>query len=343
MDFRPDDDQSMIAESIGTALRDLCTPAQLRAMIDSGSDFDAARWSALADLGLGGTLLSEDQGGLGLGEVEFTAIAESCGRVLLPEPLVQSSGIALPLLAELGETGLDALIDGSQHAVLVHPLMPFVPVADRASVIIVADTDGNLSIGAPDAMDLSRQASADPLQPLYRVSATDRARRLPASDHTRAALERAADRGALFAAAQMLGASRTAVTLAVEYAKERQQFGRPIGANQAVKHMLAEVQVGIEFLAPILQGAAALAHRQDGLSRAHVSHARLRAAEVVHHATTTAIQVHGAMGYSWETDVHLYLKRGLILSQAWGGRDYHLARVADRAFGQDIGPGVLVG
>jgi alkylation response protein AidB-like acyl-CoA dehydrogenase len=340
MDFRLTEEQEMIAETLGAALADLAGSRELRRMIDAGETFSAPRWRALAELGLCGVLAPEDAGGLGLTEIEFAGIAERCGFALLPEPLTESAGVALPLLAELRRSefadAVAGLAAGEGHVALFHPDMPLAPHAETARLVIVADEDGGLAIGKPAEMGLTRQPAADPLTPLFSAAPGRDAHRIEATAVTRAALARAADRGALFAACQMAGVAAAACDLSVAYVKERQQFGRPIGANQAIKHMLAEVQVGIEFLRPVLQAAAATAPRVDALSRAHMSHARLRAAEVVDRATRSAVQAHGAMGYSWETDVHLHLKRGLVLSGAWGRESVHRERVAARALGAGV-------
>ncbi len=337
MDFRLTEEQDMIAETLGASLSELCAPQDLRRMIGAGETFDPARWRVLADLGFCGVLLPEGAGGLGLTEVEFAVIAERCGAALLPEPLVESAGVALPLLADLDLPELAEAVaemaGGEGHAVLFHPQMPLAAHAGSARLAIVAHGDGGIAVGWPEDMGLVAQPGADLLLPLFSAAPGDGAVRVAASDATRRAVARAADRGALFAACQMAGIAQAAVDLAVAYAKERQQFGRPIGANQAIKHMLAEAQAGIEFLRPVIQGAAALAHRDDTLSRAHISHARLRAADAADRAARAAIQVHGAMGYSWEVNAHLHLKRGLVLASSWGGRDHHLDRIAARAFG----------
>ena len=202
--------------------------------------------------------------------------------------------------------------------------------ANSAQVILSSDNTGDVFYGTPSEMDIAAQPCADPLTPLFSIgSGGQKLENGPNNIHE--ALARAHNRGALFAAAQMLGVAQAALDITVEYSKERQQFGRPIGGNQAVKHLLAEVQVGIEFLRPVVYAAAAMLANGNQNASAHISHARLRAAEVVQLATERAIQVHGAMGYSWEADVHLFLKRGMVLARQWGTTDQHFDRVAERA------------
>ncbi|WP_418594958.1 acyl-CoA dehydrogenase family protein [Ponticoccus sp. (in: a-proteobacteria)] len=331
MDFRFTEEQDMIAETVQDALRDLCSTAQLRAMHKAGQTYDADRWAALADLGLNGILLPEAQGGLALDEVTMCRVAQACGAALLPEPLVDHAGVALPLLAELARScaapdllqPVSDMAQGDGHTVLFSPVQPFAVAADTARIVIHAPTQGQISIGPAETFDLTAQPTADPLTLLHSCQVTGGSRRLAASPRTEAALARANARGALFAAAQLLGVAQAALDLAVDYAGDRQQFGRPIGSNQAVKHMLAEVQVQVAFLKPVVYAAAALISREDDFSRGQISHAWLRAIDVADRATRVAVQVHGAMGYSWETDVHLYLKRALVLSGQWGTRFCH--------------------
>jgi alkylation response protein AidB-like acyl-CoA dehydrogenase len=191
----------------------------------------------------------------------------------------------------------------------------------------------------PGAASLTRRDSIDPFRRLFTVT-------FAASTHTRVAgaeaaaglLALALDRGALFAAAQGLGLAQRCVDMAAAYAKARVQFGKPIGANQAVKHHLATCQTKIEFARPVVHAAAAQVGRQDLHSRARVSHAKLAALAAADLAARTAIQVHGAMGYSWEVDAHFHLKRTLSLTGAWGDEAFHRARVAARAFGAPLDP-----
>ncbi|WP_157020221.1 acyl-CoA dehydrogenase family protein [Mesorhizobium xinjiangense] len=335
MDFRFTEEQEMIAETLESLLGDICSTAHLRKMIDAGQTYEASRWQALAELGLCGVLVPEDLGGLGLSEIEFVRIAEICGAFLLPEPLVESAGVALPLLAQIcgTDTALKDIVAqlavGEGHAVLFHPAMPLAAHADTARFVLRSDGK-RIKYGRPGEMGVQAQLAADPLTPLFSIAVGEGCSDSLPSEQIEKAVATARDRGALFAAARMTGIAQSALDQAVAYAREREQFGKPIGSYQAVKHRLAEVQVAIEFVRPVLYAAAALVARGDDLARAHVAHAWLRAGETVRLATERAVHVHGAMGYSWEADIHLFLKRALVLSRSWGSRDLHLEHVAMR-------------
>ena len=122
------------------------------------------------------------------------------------------------------------------------------------------------------------------------------------------------------------------------YAAERKQFGKPIGSYQAIKHHLASAQVRVEFARPVVHAAAGLPPGTGTFARARVSHALLAAGEAADFAVRQSLQVHGAMGYSWEVDVQFCLKRALWLTHAWGSPAHHRDRVATRAFGLPLGP-----
>ena len=343
MDFRFTEEQQMTGDVMRELVSDHCTPADLRRLLQSGQARDEARWQKLVEMGLQGTLVPESRGGLGLAPVDFVQVAEACGTACLPEPLIDNAGIALPFLASLAGDALTAetlrrALDGGMTVALSHPANPFVADADTAGAIVIATPD-EVRICAPDDVELVRQDSADPFRRLFAIeSPAAPGAHVDAGPDLAAALTAALDRGALFAAAQLVGIGQRAIEMAVDYAKERRQFGKPIGTYQAVKHMLAEAQVAIEFARPVVHAAAAQSPRQDVQSRARISHAKLAAAEAADRACRTAIQVHGAMGYSWEVDVHFYLKRSLALSNWWGDRRLHADRIAERVFGAPLGP-----
>jgi alkylation response protein AidB-like acyl-CoA dehydrogenase len=164
---------------------------------------------------------------------------------------------------------------------------------------------------------------------------------LASGDKARQLLASALDRGALAAAAQALGVAQRLIDLSVSYTRDRKQFGQVVGSFQAVQHLMANVAVKLEYAkAPVQRAASEIAR---GTSRASlaVSHAKLVACEAAALAARNSIQVHGAMGYTWEVDVHIFAKRAWVLESAWGDRAFHKLRVTDAvlAEGAAIGPG----
>lgn len=339
MNFTFSDEQTMMADVARQLLTDTCDPAALRAQMASGAARDDARWAAIAETGLTGVLAPETAGGMGLSEPDFVLIAEAAGFVALPEPLVEHAGVAAPLLAAAAPEHplLAEAASGAATLAVGHPTNPFVADADTAAALLL-DHQGEVHLVQRGAVALVREPSIDPFRHLFRVDWTPTAAtRLTSAEIGRPLWDAALDRGALFAAAQCLGLAQRSIDLAVAYAKERQQFGKPIGSYQAVKHLIASAQVAVEFARPVVHAAAADLHRASPQSRARISHAKIAAAEAADLAARTSIQVHGAMGYSWEVDVHLFLKRALALTYAWGDPAFHRARVEARVFGQPTG------
>ena len=340
MNFTFTDEQKMLAEVVRKLMDDRCPPPALRSLMDAGAVHDKGRWTAIVETGLVPVLVPAEQDGLGLDEIDFAIVAEAAGRAALPEPLVEHAGIALPLLAAAapGHALLAAAMAGEVTVAVGHPVNPLVADADTAAALLLVH-DGEIHLVERDAVRLIRKPSIDPFRRLFAVEwAPSPATRLATAATAGPLLADALDRGALFAAAQCLGIAQRCVDLAVDYAKERAQFGKPIGSYQAVKHLLANVQVKIEFARPVLHSAAARFAARDVRSRAVISHAKLVAAEAADLSARTAIQVHGAMGYSWEVDVHFFLKRALALTYAWGDPAFHTARVEQRVLNHPLGP-----
>jgi alkylation response protein AidB-like acyl-CoA dehydrogenase len=169
----------------------------------------------------------------------------------------------------------------------------------------------------------------DGAQRLFRVAWTPSAQtRLAAGAAARALLAAAVDRGALATAAQLLGVATRLIEEAVRYAKQREQFGRAIGSFQAIKHMLASAQVALEFARPVVYRAAFGVARGLPTRARDVSHAKIAASAAAAQAARTALQVHGAIGYTWEVDLHIWMKRAWALEASWGTSAWHRARVA---------------
>ena len=334
MNFTFSDEQRMFAEAAQTVLAETCEPLRLRRMLNDAAPFDAERWAAIVETGLTQVLLPEACGGLGLGALEFVLIAEAAGRNLLPEQLVESAGVAAPLLAVVSPAS-GYLTDQGARIAIGHPINPLVADADVADAILLHH-EGATHLVKPSQVTLTRRASVDPLRRLFAVEWSP-ARSSQIAGDVRLWAD-ALERGALFSAAQGLGLAQRAVDLAVAYASERQQFGKPIGSYQAVKHLLASAQVKIEFARPVLHAAAASFEARDVFSRARISQAKIACLEAADLAARASLQVHGAMGYSYEVDVHLVLKRALGLTFTWGDPAFHRARVAERVFGHANGP-----
>jgi len=222
-----------------------------------------------------------------------------------------------------------------------HALSPFVTDAAAADVLLLPDGD-ELHILEPGAVELSHQPGNDPGRRLYTASWTPAgATRVAEGDAGRALQAAALDRGALACASGQLGVADRLIEMASAYACQREQFGVPIGSFQAVKHMLATAKVKLEYARPAVHRAAhAVAADTRGRS-VTVSMAKVMACDAAALAARTALQVHGAIGYTWEQDLHIWMRRAWSLEMAWGRNDFHRRRVGDAILseGARLGPG----
>ncbi|MFZ4688079.1 MAG: acyl-CoA dehydrogenase family protein [Polymorphobacter sp.] len=323
MDLLLTADQTGLAESVRTFLAGTHGPTVLR-RLDAGPNRDPAIWQALTDMGLPGLCVPENAGGLGLGLLDAALIAVECGRFCVAEPLVDTAFTAAPLLASTPGTDeiLQQIAAGTARIALAHPINPCIADLETAThwlgTALSPVTSGRFSVVA---------ASVDPLRNLSARQDT------PANPGL-------LDHAALMTAAQLIGIAEAMLQQATDYAKLRTQFGQPIGAFQAVKHQLATAAVGLEFARPAVWVAAQSLQDRNPHAPAHISHAKIAAGDAATSIAETAIQVHGAMGYTYEVDLHFWMKRSWALSAAWGDRAFHLARLdaAIIAGGMPIGP-----
>jgi alkylation response protein AidB-like acyl-CoA dehydrogenase len=333
MEFAFTEDQRTITEAVREMLAESCETAALRKMLERGDAIDEGRWATIRDMGLIGMLAPESVGGLGLGMADLAPIAEAAGYVALPEPLIELAGIAIPLLAELDDDkGWLARAVAGEIVAVGHPSNPFVTDADLAGALLLADGE-DIHLVAQEAVTVTREPSIDPFRRLFKVQWTPSPATLVGRNWTTTG-----DRGAVLAAAQMIGLGQRCIDASVAYARDRLQFGRPIGQNQAVKHLLANAQVAIEFARPVVLAAAAELPLGSLASRARAAHAKIAAADAADLAARNAVQVHGAMGITWEVDIHFFLKRALALKFAWGTSAQHLGTVMQRIISLPTGP-----
>lgn len=332
MDFTFSQDQILFRDSVRDFLVNEVTPQRIRAAWDSDSGRDPALWQQLAELGLTGLTVPEAQGGLGMSELDFVLLAQECGYVALPEPLVNSVMVATPLLCQLGgalaqewlprvAAGEARVLAGLEHNQLVEDAH----VAD----LLLLDRDGALYALTPDQYQVRRNESVDPSRRLFAVEIAAGNKPVLTGDAAAMLIDATLARGALAAAAQCLGLAQRMVDLSVAYTSDRQQFGKPVGSFQAVKHHLANVAVRLEYAKPAVHRAAYSVAIGDPAAARHVAHAKLAASEAANLAAKHAIQVHGAMGYTWEVDLHIFMKKAWALAGTWGDAGLHKARVMD--------------
>ena len=325
MKFALDDEQRQFAASLRELLTAVDVPSAARRWAVGDAGEGRALWKQLADLGVTALAVPRDVGGLGAHPVDLVVAVEQLGRHAVPGPVVESV-VAVPvLLAEIGHRDwLPALADGELLATLVAPPdVPFALDADVAGLVLAADGAVG-AVGVVDGPVGTPVRSIDPTRRLFRPGPAR-----PLATDLPGAVARAVNFGVLGCAAQLLGLGTGLLEMAVEHARRRTQFGQPIGAFQAVAHQLADVYVALELARPLVYAAAvALGSRCDTATR-DVSAAKVAAGDAAHRAARTALQVHGALGYTHEHDLPLWLTKSRALVAAWGTPAAHRARVRE--------------
>ena len=356
MYFAFSDEQIALRQAVRQVLEHECPIAALRAADAASAEEGAAvavkRWNVLAELGAPALLVPESAGGLGLGDVDLVGVLEEAGWAALPEPLLETAGLAAPVLATLSPAApaadaLAALVE--RHATVA---VGGIDVgAGGLSSPTTVSADGMLHtprvVGASgaDVMLLSCRDADSGWQVHAIPASVCTMRPTPTLDSTRhlaavqwpisgdtllaygvaadAIVQLMADRAAAGSAALLIGLADRMITMAADYARERQQFGKPIGSFQAVKHLLADARVKLEFARPATYRAAwSLATSQPTVSH-DASMAKTMASDAADRAARVALQVHGAIGYTWECDLHFFMKRTWALSRAWGDASTH--------------------
>jgi len=334
--FAFSDQQLEFRDAVRQVLDKECTTDHLRAAYAAPAA-RTPRWATLADLGVTGLTVPEDHGGLGLDGLDLVLLLEESGRVALPEPLVETTALAAPLLAGAGREHADAwlapiAVGGVAAAVGIGPgVTAGIAGAQGADLFLLEATgaDGT-ELHAVPASDVAAEPvpSLDPTRRLATVRWDPRPDTVVASgEDARSAADAVRARAAVATAAQLLGLADRMITLAADYARERTQFGRPIGSFQAVKHLLAGAQVQLEFARPVVYGAAWAGARDAPGAARLASMAKATASDAATEAARVSLQVHGAIGYTWECDLHLFLKRAWALAAAWGDAGHHRSLV----------------
>ncbi|MFI8260499.1 MULTISPECIES: acyl-CoA dehydrogenase family protein [unclassified Streptomyces] len=316
MRFLPTGEQSDFARALHGLLGASEVPAAVRAWGAGDHGPGRALWSRLAGTGLFALAADEAHDGAGLLPVELALGFVELGRAGVPGPVVETAAAAVLLseLARLGEEGpakrfLPGLVAGEALATLTLPGGgPYALDADAAAYCFTVSAAGELRLAGAGEGGLLR--STDPARRLSRPAPDGEP--LAAGPRVLAAAGTALGWARLLTAAQCLGVGEALLASTVRYAKQRTQFGTPIGGFQAVKHRLADTLLALEFARPLVWAAAL------GLTPWEVAAAKLAAGEAAYAAAMTALQLHGAVGYTEELDLSLWLRKARPLRDAWG-------------------------
>lgn len=316
------DEQKALRGSVRESLAQLCPVGTVRAAwADRAVARDTCR--GVADLGLLGVLVPEGAGGLGLDARDAVTLAYECGYVGLPGPFIDTAWVAAPALAQAGESAswlVRDLVAGTCWVSVRPPTSPFASDVDLADLVLVLEP-GSAALYSPAAVSLVAEQGVDGARRPFRVTPAG------APLITLPGPSEAFDRGVLASAAFQLGLGRRMLDLALGYVKVREQFGRPVGSYQAVQHHLANVEVALAFAAPLAWRAACSLATGHPEASTHASMAHLRASGAATIAGRAALQVHGAIGYTTEHDLHLFLKRAWSMQRAWGDPHFHRRRI----------------
>jgi alkylation response protein AidB-like acyl-CoA dehydrogenase len=324
VDFGFSDEQQEIQRTARELLAARYTPAKLRGLAESRS-YDDAIWSEIRELGWPGIAIPEEYGGQGLGVVELVILCEELGYVCAPSPFL-SNAIAGLVIAEGGTDAqrarwLPGIASGEAlGAAALDPNEPaLVADAEGAAVLVVPVGDGGGLLEAKDAR----------IEALELIDATRSYARVSAPEAEPIPVETGLYRGMVATCGELVGLSQKALEMAVAYAKEREQFGRPIGSYQAVSHRCANMLYDVEEARSLTYYAAwcADAEPESLMLGAHM--AKARASDTATSVTNAALQVFGGIGFTWEHDLHFLLKRAEVMSQLLGSATQHRGRVAE--------------
>ena len=362
MYFDLTDEQQAIKSTAHDFLAARYKSEHIRELAESDLGFEQADWDEMAELGWPGLALPEEWGGQGLGIVELAILFEEMGYALAPSPLFSNTiaGVALALggsdeqrerllrplaggklrgtpalwdagtPATIGDFTLEARADGD--GIVLDGEKVLVMDAAAADFLLVATSDGRRHVvqrGA-DGVTVVPSTSIDPTRRLYSVR-LEGVRVAPEDS-----LPAAADdyfpvfhRVCVALAAESTGVAQRTMEMAVEYAKDRQQFGRPIGSYQAVSHRCAQMLLETENARSAVYGAAWAADAEPESLPTAASMAKAYASDAGWRVPDASIQVHGGIGFTWEHDLHFFLKRGKANASMFGDAKWHRERVAD--------------
>jgi alkylation response protein AidB-like acyl-CoA dehydrogenase len=341
------DEQQQLRDTVRRFLADRATISDhARAMLDDPKGTTEPVWAGLAQLGVMGLLIPAEHGGTGMGMVEVGVVSEELGAALDPGPWL-SSAVAAPralarfeasdaadLYAGLADGSIIATVAGLSPGATLATVArrnggqavlsgSFADVPDAAAadtLLVLAEEDGHVTLAATvtSAATVTLQPGIDRTRMLFEVVLDDAPARVLATANRRA-VEALVDDVVIASAADAVGAARRLLQMTVEYAKVRKQFGQPIGSFQAVAHLCVDMYETVELAASGVMYALWAADEADARER-HLAALRVKAlSDRLATVGDQAIQVFGGIGFTWEHDAHLYLKRLLSFSRFLGG------------------------
>jgi alkylation response protein AidB-like acyl-CoA dehydrogenase len=317
MDFDLSDDQLALRSAARDLLTDLAHPRQ-------ADGFDGGLWKAMVDQGWLGVELPEADGGLGMTTVEAAVLLEELGRHVAPVPYLQSA-LAIGALHRAGRSEwVERLLTGDAIGTVAVKRGGLTIAAPLADVAVVMDGDALLLVDLTDRRP-AREPAMDLTRPVGWLPVADgEGEPIGGADEASTLL----DRAAAGHAAEMLGACDRVLAMAVDYAKERKQFGQPIGSFQAVKHRCADMLVDVEGMRSSVYYAAWSIGAGHADAAIAASTSKVWCSDAAKRVMASGLQVHGGIGFTWEHDLHLYLKRSQLDQVSFGDAAFHRDRLA---------------
>lgn len=354
MNFEFTDDQRAIKSTAHEFLQARYRPETIRELADDERGFTDEQWRELAELGWTGVTIPEEHGGLGLGAVELVVIAEEMGYALAPSPFFSGTCAALLLVAAgtdaQRERWLEPVASGDARGTLavwdehagwapdrseveaaggtLSARKIAVPDASTADFVVVSGADGNHFLVDPrgPGVGVHAQKPLDPTRKLFSLE-LDEAPAEPLA-HGPDAISHAYATIVTALAAENVGVAQRAMEMAVAYSQERKQFDRPIGSYQAVSHRCAQMLLEVESARSLAYGAAWAIDNEPQTAARAASMAKAYAGDAGFRVAASALQVHGGIGFTWEHDLHFFLKRATANAHAFGDSRWHRERVA---------------
>jgi alkylation response protein AidB-like acyl-CoA dehydrogenase len=326
MDFGFNDEQQEIQRTAREFLAARFTAEKVRELAESRS-YDDAVWREICELGWPGIAIDETHGGQGLGMIELVILCEELGFACAPTPFLSNAAAGLVIDAagadEQREGWLPGIASGEARGATAFTPddEPIVADAEGAAVLVLPQDDGVRLVQASDA-ELERLELIDSTRAYARVSASG-------GDTLPGEVAAGVDRVAVAVAAELTGIAQRAMEMAVEYAKEREQFGRPIGSYQAVSHRCARMLLDTEEARSLTYYAGWVADAEPESLSLAAAMAKARASDAAWSVTASALQVLGGIGFTWEHDLHFLLKRARATGQLMGTPGQYRGRIAD--------------
>ncbi len=331
MNFDFTDDQQAIKSTAREFLASRFKAEKLRQLAEAG-EYDDGIWAEMCELGWPGIFIGEEHGGQELGVLELAILSEELGYALAPAPFLSNAaaGLVIQHAGSDDQKGrwLPGIASGEERgtvAYLKDGAAELVPDVDSASIVVVVE-GSNASVVPASEAEAARDDTIDSTRRFSRVQAPNGAGEALEGDATRAI-----DAIAVAISAELVGVSQRAMEMAVEYAKDRQQFGRPIGVHQGVSHRCAQMLLEVESArSAALYAGWAADHEPDTLALA-AAMAKAYASDCGWRVTASSLQVHGGIGFTWEHDLHFFLKRAKTDAHLFGTASEHRERVAELA------------